>query len=140
MPIPDGMLTRKEGKRRILIVDDDPDALVEYGDALADCACVIDFALNGFEAGRKIYGRKPDLIILDFKLPGMDGFQVCEILHRDVETTHIPIVAVTVLNTEEDVQRIKKSGVKNYFCKPVNIAKLKKTINGILKDGRYVAK
>ncbi len=122
----------KSKKKRLLLVDDDEDALQEYKEALSGNGFIFDFATNGFEAGTKIYKSRPDIILLDFKMPGMDGFQVCEILHKDPQTAHIPIIAVTVLKSNEDVQRIKEYGVREYLPKPVDIEKLKKMIIRIL--------
>ncbi|MFA5087496.1 MAG: response regulator [Candidatus Omnitrophota bacterium] len=131
MPLPAEM---KKKIYRILMVDDDPEALWELKEALSSNDLKLDFALNGFEAGRKIYRWKPDLILLDFKMPGMDGFQVCEVLHKDKETMHIPVIAVTVLNSEEDIKKIKKYGVKAYICKPVDVSQLKDLITNTLKE------
>jgi len=120
-------------ERLVLVVDDDAEALVEFREALTGNGFELDFASDGFEAGRKIFSRIPDLILLDFKMPGMDGFEVCETLKMERETSHIPVFAVTALKSESDVKRIKASGVKEYLPKPVNIEKLLKTIMGYLK-------
>ena len=130
IPIPEEL---KHKSRRILIVDDDIEFLEELREALADTnGFAIDCALNGFEAGRKMYKKRPDIILLDFKMPGMDGFQVCDVLKKDKEMRGIPIVAVTSMTSEEDIKRIKKCGVKRYFPKPLNVEKLKKFIGQTL--------
>lgn len=124
--------------KKILVIDDDIDALEELKDALSDGDYVMDFALSGFEAGRKIYRRRPDLILLDFKMPGMDGFQVCDFIKGDVETAHIDIIAITSLTTDEEKERIQKCGVREYIAKPIDIDVLKKTINDILYTTKSV--
>lgn len=129
IPIPEQF---KEKTKRVLIVDDDIEFLEELREALSGNGFVIDCALNGFEAGRKIYKKRPDLILLDFKMPGMDGFQVCEVLQKDEETNSIPIIAITSMTSEEEMKRIKKCGVKKYFPKPLNVEKLKKTLDEML--------
>jgi len=121
IPIPQQL---KETRKRVLIVDDDPEAIEEFKEALGDNGLQLEVACDGFEAGRKIYKKKPDLILLDFRMPGMDGFEVCKLLHEDEDTTHIPIIAVTVLTSEEDKQKIKSCGVKEYITKPVDVAHL----------------
>jgi len=135
IPLPEEIVARN---KRILIVDDDIEFLEELRSALDGQGFDLDCALNGFEAGRKVYKRKPDLILLDFKIPGLDGFQVCEVLHRDEDTSRIPIIAITSLNSEEDIQRIKKCGVRKYMGKPLDIEALKETIAKILNvaEGR----
>jgi len=129
MPLPE---SASKQKRRVLIVDDDIEFLEELRAALNGNGLELDCALNGFEAGRKVYKKKPDLILLDFKIPGIDGFQVCEILHKDEDTARIPIIAITSLKSEADVERIKGCGVKKYLSKPLDIDELKTTINKIL--------
>ncbi len=119
--------------KKILIVDDDVDARGELKEALGKNSFELDFAADGFEAGRKIYKRKPDLVLLDFRMPGMDGFGVCQVLKKDQETSRIPIIAITVLNSDEDIARIKKSGVFAYVQKPFDIKNLLILIENALK-------
>jgi excisionase family DNA binding protein len=130
LPMPEEMTRR--GKKTVLVVDDDPVMLEELKESLRGKGFNLDFASSGFEAGRKIYRKKPDLILLDFKMPGMDGFEVCEILYRDKETVNIPVIAITVLTADEDVRKIKACGVKEYMSKPLNINKLLELIDKLL--------
>ena len=129
IPIPKDMLKAKD---TILIVDDDGEALDELGSALECEELALDFASDGFEAARKIYLNHPDLILLDFRMPGMNGFQVCDFLKKDEDTSNIPIIAVTVLTSDDDIKRIKESGVSGYINKPVDVENLKKMISDIL--------
>lgn len=121
MPIPEE-LARKT--RKILIVDDDKVILDELKEALGGSGYDVQLASEGFAAARSVYKEKPDMILLDFKMPGLDGFGVCEMLRMDEETKNIPIIAITVLDSEEDIKNIKKCGVKKYMQKPINIDKL----------------
>jgi excisionase family DNA binding protein len=130
IPIPEKLLSKK---KVILIVDDDIEFLNELKVALASKSFKLDFASNGFEAGRKIYTKKPSLILLDFKIPGLDGFEVCKILHMYEETSNIPIFAVTVLNSKKEIKKIKSCGVKEYIPKPVDMEKLINAVKGILR-------
>lgn len=131
IPIPDNFI-KKKMKKIVLVVDDDPDMLFEFKEALSGNGFSLEFASSGFEAARKIYSRKPDLILLDFKMPGMDGFEVCNILQESKETSGIPVFAVTVLKSDEDRARIKSCGVAEYVPKPVDIQKLLELINKAL--------
>ncbi|MDP8233933.1 MAG: response regulator [Candidatus Saelkia tenebricola] len=130
MPIPDQM---SKISKNVLIVDDDIEVLEEYRDALGGNGFDLDCVSDGFEAGVKIYRENPDLILLDFRMPGMDGFQICEILQRDKKTAQIPVIAITVLSSDEDVKRIKASGIRKYMVKPVDMDKLLTLIKEILK-------
>jgi excisionase family DNA binding protein len=129
IPIPDGTLSAK----RLLVVDDDKEALDELSDVLDGHGFIIDCASDGFEAGRKIYKTKPDLILLDFRMPGMDGFDVCKVLRNDDDTSEIPIIAVTALQSPEDRHRIMRAGVIDYISKPINIPHLLKSVKRLLK-------
>ncbi len=130
IPIPKSLLLKK---KKILIVDDDIEFLEEIKTAFSNKGFQLDFASNGFDAGRKIYTERPSLILLDFKMPGLDGFEVCRILHMYDDTKSIPIFAVTVLNSKDDIRKIKACGVKKYIPKPVDVVKLIKLTKGILR-------
>lgn len=132
--IPMNKQLKKDGKL-VLIVDDEQDILDELKDALSGNGFEMDFATNGFDAARKIYKQKPDLILLDFKMPGMNGFEVCDILKEDKETSKIPIIAVTAMTANEDRTKILKAGVNKFIPKPVNIDLLLSAIKEILKGG-----
>ena len=130
IPIPDSLA----GKSKIiLVVDDDIECLDELKSALKQTDYELDFASNGFEAGRKIYTNRPSLILLDFKMPGLNGFEVCRILQMYEDTKRIPVFAVTVLSSQDDIKKIKSCGVKEYIPKPVDIEKLIKLIRDTLK-------
>ncbi|MFH1855753.1 MAG: response regulator [Candidatus Omnitrophota bacterium] len=129
MPIPEEI---KKARKTILIVDDDVELLEELKSALSHLEVELIFAVNGFEAGMKVFSKRPDLILLDFKLPGMDGFEVCELLHEEKETARIPIIAITVLKSAEDQELIKKYGVVKYMPKPIDVSKLLKWIEDML--------
>ena len=130
IPIPERLLSKR---KKILMVDDDIEFLEELKIALGKNDFDLDFASNGFEAGRKIYTKKPSLILLDFKIPGLDGFEVCKILHMYEDTKRIPIFAVTALNSKQEIKNIKACGVKEYIPKPVNVEKLIQSVRSILR-------
>lgn len=129
MPVPDEAVRKTKS---VLIVDDDEEFLEEIKDAFSGQGFELRFASDGFEVGASVYEDKPDLILLDFLLPGLNGFRVCEILHRDEATSNIPIIAMTVLNSEKDIEKIKSCGVREYVSKPVDIEKLLKTVKRFL--------
>jgi excisionase family DNA binding protein len=120
IPTKDDCLNRQ----RVLIVDDDSEALDELKELLSILDVDIDLASDGFEAGRKIYSQRPSLILLDFRMPRMDGFEVCKVLKEDSKTQSIPIIAITALRNREDEQRIMKCGVSEYLPKPLDMDRL----------------
>ena len=133
IPVPDE-LTRRV--KTVLVVADDFKALKEYKDGPDSKEVRLDFASNAFEAGRKIYAG-PDLIFLDFRMPGMNGFKVCKLLHEDERTAGIPVVAISDSKSEKEAGRIKKCGVKASISKPLNVKKMSELIKELL-SGRPV--
>ena len=78
--------------------------------------------------------EKPDIILLDVMMPGMDGFEVCERIKADPETAHIPIVMVTALSDTSDRVRGLEAGADDFLTKPVNISVLFDTIASLYAD------
>lgn len=141
MPKPPGL---EISHKKVLLVDDDEKTLSELSAALADGDFTLKVASDGFEAGKLIYGYRPDLILLDFMMPGMDGFQVLRSIQKDEVTRHIPVIAITVLYSDYDLSRMRKYGVDWYMEKPVEMADLKGMIDMALglagEDKRLVKK
>ena len=73
---------------------------------------------------------KPDLILLDIKLPKVDGFQVLKVLKEDFQYQSIPVIMLTSSNNEEDVAKSYKYGATSYIQKPVNYEAFVKIIKG----------
>ncbi len=75
---------------------------------------------------------KPDLVILDLYMPGMDGFEVCERIKKNSDTSHIKIMALTGFDTPENRDLIMKAGADGYMAKPVEKDELIQNIEDIL--------
>ena len=118
VPLPEE--TAKEGRCRILVVDDNKE-LIELVTLLikrTHANCVIKSAMDGFKAGIQVILFKPDLVILDLKLPGIDGFEVCKQIKSNPETKHIKILAITGYSTQKAKQEILSRGADGYLEKP----------------------
>ncbi|MFT3672235.1 PleD family two-component system response regulator [Aestuariivirga sp.] len=77
-------------------------------------------AMNGLDALDAVQKSKPDIILLDVMMPGIDGIEVCKRIKSNVETQHIPVVMVTALDQPEDRVRGLEAGADDFLTKPVN--------------------
>ena len=104
--------------QRILIVDDSPSVLKILNDALR-AEYQISVTTSGKDALDVAAAQHPDLILLDIKMPDMDGYEVCRRLKQSPETRDIPILFVTVLNETEDEAKGLEMGAVDYITKPI---------------------
>ncbi len=105
---------------QILVVDD-----VSANVKLLEAKLISDYyevitATDGFEALAKAKKYKPDLILLDVMMPGMDGFETCQKLKSDPELSHIPVVMVTALSEKSDRLKGLEAGADDFITKPIN--------------------
>ena len=115
-------MEKQSAKKRILVVDDQPTNIKVLGNCLMD-DYTIQVAINGEDALKIIdSANKPDLILLDIMMPGMNGYEVCRKLKKNPETRHIPVVFVTAMNEDCDEEMGLKLGAVDYIAKPANPA------------------
>ena len=103
----------------ILVVDDYDDAREMYAEYLVFCGFRIAEARNGNEALEQAFALKPDLILMDLSLPGMDGWEATRQLKADDRTKNIPVVALTAFARIEDRTRALVEGFNLHMSKPV---------------------
>jgi len=84
-----------EKRARILLVDDDPDFVEATKVVLESKPYKVITALSGGEGLKKAREEKPDLVLLDIIMPGVDGFQVCQQLKKDPQLAQIPVIMIT---------------------------------------------
>jgi len=122
-------------KPKVLIVDDDPDSvdLIRGYLSRIDSKLEIEIARDGFEAGRKVVEFKPELVILDVRLPGINGYQVCRNIKSDEKTKNIKVLAITAYASPEDKQKMLSLGADAYLPKPFPPEKFLKIIKKLLK-------
>ncbi len=112
------MIATELDSATILIVDDNPTNLKVLSDAIVDSGWVILVATDGETAIEQAEYAKPDLILLDVMMPGIDGFETCRRL-KDIETTSdIPIIFMTALSNTEDKIKGFNLGAVDYITKP----------------------
>lgn len=105
----------------ILVVDD----LLENGQLLlqmlTEAGYEVRQAINGKQALRAVFYDPPDLILLDIRMPEMDGYEVCETLKSSEETAHIPIIFLSALNESFDKVKAFALGGADYIAKPFDV-------------------
>jgi CheY-like chemotaxis protein len=103
----------------VLIVDDGPDNLTVLHDALDESGYTVFVETSGEAALQRSAQVRPDLVLLDAGMPGMDGFEVARRLKADPETAAIPIVFMTALTETEHVLAAFQAGGVDYVTKPI---------------------
>ncbi len=112
----------------LLIVDDEPINIRILTETLKTDYEIM-FATNGRDAFETADTEKPDLILLDIVMPGMDGYEVCRRLKSNPGTSHIPIIFVSAKNEDADETRGLEIGAVDYIRKPFNQAVIRARIN-----------
>jgi DNA-binding response OmpR family regulator len=130
-------------KTKILLIDDDLTLLHLLSQYLRESAFDVIEASSGPTGLRSAYSEKPDLVLLDVMLPGMDGWEVCTRLR---ELTDLPIIMLTAKTTEADKLRGFHLGVDDYVTKPFSFAELVARIQAVIgrvqseqKETGYIA-
>jgi signal transduction histidine kinase len=120
------MTTNKteENKGNILIVDDTPENLQVLSATLLDRGYKVRGVINGKMAIRAARAGSPDLILLDIKMPEMDGYEVCMQLKADTKTSEIPVIFISALNEVLDKVTAFKVGGVDFITKPFHVAEV----------------
>jgi len=123
-------------EEKILIIEDDKhiSRLVKYNLEKAGYGCAI--ADDGEEALNALSKERPDLIILDIMLPGMDGFEACRLIKQNTKLKNIPIIMLTAKGEEVDRIVGLELGADDYVVKPFSPRELTLRIKAILKRGK----
>ncbi|MCS7337664.1 MAG: response regulator transcription factor [Verrucomicrobiae bacterium] len=124
---------------RVLVVDDEPDAVEVIEFNLKQAGFDVTTAADGEEALRKARAQAPDLIVLDVMLPELDGFEVCKLLRRDPATANIPIIMLTAKAAEVDRVVGLELGADDYVTKPFSPRELVLRVRKLLERGKNQA-
>lgn len=116
----------------ILIVDDSPTEVHVLTSILEKHGFVVGVATNGEDGVEKSKADKPDLILMDVVMPGMNGFQAARQISTDPETSSIPIILVSTKDQETDKMWGLRQGAKDYVTKPAQEKELITKINNLL--------
>ncbi|OGP16412.1 MAG: hypothetical protein A2Z79_10150 [Deltaproteobacteria bacterium GWA2_55_82] len=121
-------------RKKVLIIDDEQDirefikgALEAMGNGF-----LVETAGDGYEALIKVGDFKPELLVLDIRMPKIDGFEVCRRIKHDSSTSQIKILAVTAYG-KEDIERIIQCGADYCLPKPIKLKDFQKNVQRLLK-------
>jgi len=122
---------------RVLIVDDEAPArerlrslLEEIGDAR-----VVGEAANGEEALHLVDEQAPDIVLLDLKLPRIDGLQVLREIRANAKTSHLPVMVVTSSSEDNDLAAAEQLGATSYSVKPTHAREYADLIQALVNQG-----
>jgi DNA-binding response OmpR family regulator len=119
--------------KKILIVEDDKSILQLESILLTARGYRVHGVMNGIAALNDIAKDRPDLIMLDIMLPGLDGFEVCRRIKSNPETRHIPVIFLSGKTASEDIFRGRQVGGDKYITKPFKSVKVIAAIKLLLE-------
>jgi two-component system, OmpR family, phosphate regulon response regulator PhoB len=118
---------------RILLVEDEPALTMLLRYNLEAARYTVDTASRGDEAEIKLRESPPDLVILDWMLPGLSGIEICRRLRARAETRQIPIIILTARGEESERVRGLATGADDYIVKPFSVPELIARVNALLR-------
>lgn len=124
-------------KVKILIVDDIPLNVLLIDKMLSKFKFHILKANSGADALKIIEEERPHILLLDLMMPGIDGYQVTEIVRRTIPSEEMPIVILSALNSNDDIGRAMSLGANEFITKPVMMEKLHKCVINLVNNIKF---
>lgn len=121
---------------KILIVDDEPNIVVPLQFLMEQNDYTVDVAYSGEEALESISRWRPDLVLLDIMLPGMDGFEVCQIMRLNEAWRDIKIIFLTAKGRDVDVAKGMVLGADAYIIKPFSNTEIIAKVRALLENAK----
>ena len=109
---------------KILVVDDSPTRLTDLVEMVENQGHEAVTASNGMEGIEQARAQKPDLILMDVMMPGMDGLEATRRIRADPRFRNLPIIAITAKAMKDDQARCLSAGASDYLAKPVDLDRL----------------
>jgi excisionase family DNA binding protein len=115
----------ESGRKKVLVVDDDAEIVELFVDVLnRDGRFEVKTAATGYDAGVLTQEFMPDLVILDYMLPDINGNVVCQTIRNNPKFEHMKIIIVSGVVNQEEINDLLKAGANDFVKKPFNIEKL----------------
>jgi CheY-like chemotaxis protein len=119
----------------VLIIDDEPENIELLTRRLTRRGFTVVSATSAEEGLAKAVADAPDVVLMDIKMPAVDGFEATRRLRADPRTATLPVIALTAHAMQEDKGRAMAAGANEYESKPVDLDRLLQKIQGLLKPG-----
>jgi twitching motility two-component system response regulator PilG len=118
---------------KVLLVDDTRTLLSLIQVYLMGWQLEFHEAKDGLEGLARARALRPDLVVTDVRMPGMDGFELCAAIRADAVLHHTPVVLLTSLNDDTSRKKGKLVGATAFLTKPVSVDELRRTVGTLLK-------
>lgn len=122
---------------RVLVVDDLPDAADSMASLLYLCGYDADAQVSGDAALVSVRDRRPDIVVLDIRMPRMDGFEFVRRLREIEGCERTPVIIVSGSNIAESRARARELGIDHFFTKPVELKQLLKVMESLLDSAAH---
>lgn len=119
--------------KNVLIIEDEQSLVNNLADKLRAEGFTVSTAMDGETGWDKVRGEKPDLIVLDIMLPGLDGLSLCRMVRNEASTMHIPIIMLTARGTEVDKIVGLESGADDYIVKPFGLGEFLARVRAVMR-------
>jgi len=116
---------------RVLVVDDEVYVVSMLVDLLTESGCVVTTADDGYMALQRVMEQRPDVIVLDFRMPHLDGIAAAKRLKAHPEFSSVPIVGLTALVDEQTRQRAMEAGIDVLLYKPAEPSEIVRAVRGL---------
>jgi DNA-binding response OmpR family regulator len=120
----------------ILIIEDEATLVNNVADKLRAEGYKVSIAMDGETGWEKVRAEKPDLLVLDIMLPGLDGLSICRMVRNDVNITSTPIIMLTARSTEIDKIIALEGGADDYMSKPFSLGEFLARVRALLRRSK----
>jgi CheY-like chemotaxis protein len=118
---------------KILIADDNVQNCELIDAYLSEEGYELSVAYDGVQAMKRVDELQPDLVLLDIMMPKLSGYEVCQWMKSSPRTKDIPVLMVTALNEQGDIEKAVRAGCDDFLTKPVNNLELKTRVKSLLR-------
>jgi two-component system phosphate regulon response regulator PhoB len=125
-------MSEDSAQHRVLVVDDDPRLIHIVRLYLESEGYLVGDASNGADALALMPEFRPELVILDIMMAGMNGVEVCERIRANPETATLPVLMFSALSTHDDVERARAAGATHLITKPYSLEGLGKVVESAI--------